>query len=163
MPAETPVDLNAAMQNVHHHIEGLLEDARVALIQARSGDTSRARSCVNALLNALTAHHRAEDQVLFPRVAQLGQSAADLVASYGEDHEDVVRVMGRVQKAVGQSQGQINDPEAVRRALADLERAMARHFGSEESGIDAYLDRLRVFAPEVHTLVGSSAWRGGVG
>lgn len=164
MPVEGAVNLNLAMQNVHHHLERLMGEAWAATGRARgASDHEQAhravRASAHALLEALGAHHRAEDQVLFPRVARTGPEAARAVEEYSADHDRVIDAMKGVEAALGEGVGQVEDLDALRGALTATKQAMKEHFAREEKGIDIHLDQMPAAPSDVDDWLGSTAWR----
>ncbi|SDL31543.1 hemerythrin domain-containing protein [Streptomyces indicus] len=115
--------------------------AAVALVRAvRAGDTARAAVVaghLGALGQMLTEHHRAEDELLWPRLAADPALDAAVVARMEEQHEHIAAALARLHRALPQwAAGAEPDLTAqVAHACTVLLPALEEHLGDEERHI----------------------------
>jgi len=135
----------AEMQRVHHRLRAALDAARDA---AESGDPYRA-DARDLLLHcwgfciALSGHHRAEDDVLFPALVAQRPELADVVRQLRQDHSMIEHLLGAYQRALDEHAG----PDDLLRHLDGIGAIMESHFAYEERQLLAVLARLELPGP----------------
>ncbi|AGL19777.1 hemerythrin HHE cation binding domain-containing protein [Actinoplanes sp. N902-109] len=89
---------------------------------------------------ALTAHHKGEDNHLFPAIAEQYPQLLDTLRRLRQDHSMIAHLLGGLQAAVARS----DPPEALRRHLEGIAAIMESHFRFEERQLTEVLENLKL-------------------
>jgi hemerythrin-like domain-containing protein len=86
------------------------------------------------MMRFLHAHHRAEDEGLYPMVSERNPAAAVLIERMGADHEDIAPACERVQVAAARYRRSDSDDqrESLLAAVHDLTESLLPHLRREE-------------------------------
>ncbi|MER7701755.1 hemerythrin domain-containing protein [Kitasatospora sp. NPDC097605] len=130
------VQLSRAHRDLLRRIEGLRSDPG----PRRPDDDPLAAHCL-AFCDALTTHHRGEDDGLFAQLVRERPALAPTIAKLVEDHGLISSILSRVRElALRAAASPAPDDEAVRRELDGLAAILESHFRYEERAIGAALD-----------------------
>ncbi|MEU5216728.1 hemerythrin domain-containing protein [Streptomyces sp. NPDC020807] len=157
-----PADRLAAFGNqlvdVHLWLREELSRLREDVDAFLSGGADRPRNlrahCL-AFCTALTRHHTAEDQGVFPVLAETYPSLRPVLAELARDHEQVEEILRRLQELLdalpGTEAGTEPDPAEVRRVRGELDGLVAlveSHFTYEEKKLVTALNELGTPLPD---------------
>ncbi|MCX5395152.1 hemerythrin domain-containing protein [Streptomyces sp. NBC_00094] len=159
-----PGDRLAAFGNqlvdVHIWLREELSRLREDVDSFLSGDSGRPRNlrahCL-AFCTALTRHHTAEDQGVFPVLAETFPALRPVLDELARDHEQVEEILLRLQGLLdglptGDAEsGAARDPAEVRRVRGELDGLIAlveSHFTYEEKKLVAALNELGTPLPD---------------
>ncbi|MET9064410.1 hemerythrin domain-containing protein [Streptosporangium sandarakinum] len=131
------------LQDVHHRLEKVLEDARRAI---RSGERAQSlrpelRDFCYTFCSALGSHHRSEDSDFFPALLQQMPELEPTIARLGREHEVLARLLADFQLSLDDSQ---SSPQQLFRQINDIKAEMKAHFGFEEGSLNQALHALDV-------------------
>lgn len=135
-----PVDPNAPadttmMRIVHDALRRDLERARIVLTHADPPPDDHQRAAIVRHLRWMTAfldaHHRSEDEGLYPLVRQRAPEAADLLDAMTADHEAVAAAVARLDRAAD-AYGRGGEAGPLVEALDDLTAILLPHLRREE-------------------------------
>ncbi|MER8044568.1 hemerythrin domain-containing protein [Streptomyces sp. NPDC094032] len=152
-PSPEPTDRIAAFGNqlvdVHLYLREELTRLRadVAAHLASGGERPRElRAHCLAFCSALTRHHTAEDEGVFPALALRHPELRPVLDELSRDHEQVTELLRAVQKLVdGLGAGPEPDPAEARRISGELDGLVAlveSHFTYEERKLVSALNAL---------------------
>ncbi|MGW6396090.1 hemerythrin domain-containing protein [Streptomyces sp. NPDC055103] len=128
---------------------------------SEGGDRPRnLRAHCLAFCTALTRHHTAEDQGVFPVLAEAYPALRPVLDELARDHEQVEEVLSRLQGLLDglptdTESGAAQDPAEVRRVRGELDGLIAlveSHFTYEEKKLVAALNELGTPLPDDFTL-----------
>ncbi|MFB7512547.1 hemerythrin domain-containing protein [Streptomyces sp. NPDC056144] len=153
-----PSDRLAAFGNqlvdVHIWLREELSRLREEVDASLSGGADRPRSlrahCL-AFCTALTRHHTAEDQGVFPVLAETYPALRPVLAELARDHEQVEELLRRLQELLDTLPGADPDPAEVRRVRGELDGLIAlveSHFTYEEKKLVTALNELGTPLPD---------------
>ncbi|MFJ9808559.1 hemerythrin domain-containing protein [Streptomyces sp. NPDC101158] len=141
--------------DVHLHLREELARLRadVAAHLAAGGERPRElRAHCLAFCTALTRHHTAEDEGVFPALARRHPELRPVLDELSRDHEQVTELLTAVRKLVdGLGTGPEPDPAEVRRIRGELDGLVAlveSHFTFEERKLVTALNALDDPLPE---------------
>ncbi|MFI9210391.1 hemerythrin domain-containing protein [Streptomyces sp. NPDC053253] len=165
--ASEPGDRLAAFGNqlvdVHIWLREELGRLREDVDSFLSGDGDRPKDlrahCL-AFCTALTRHHTAEDQGVFPVLAAAHPALRPVLDELARDHEQVEEILLRLQGLLDElpadtETGTAPDPAEVRRVKGELEGLIAlveSHFTYEEKKLVSALNELDTPLPDDFTL-----------
>lgn len=135
MPADPTAPADTTMMRiVHDALRRDLERARIVL-EAEAPPDDRQRAAIARHLRWMTAflhaHHRSEDEGLYPVVRQRAPEAATLLDDMTADHEAVAAAVARLDGAAD-AYGSGGDPARLVAALDDLTAILLPHLRREE-------------------------------
>ena len=150
--ADSPADTNM-MRIVHQALRRDLARAQTALNSSQAPlpaqRTAIARH-VEWMMSFLHAHHRSEDEGLYPLVRNRAPGAAELLDAMDAEHRAVASAIAEIEDAARSlSNVDDRDVERLARALAGLSRVLLPHLEHEED----------VTMPVVSSVVNESEWR----
>ncbi|MFI9747690.1 hemerythrin domain-containing protein [Streptomyces sp. NPDC052494] len=165
--ASEPGDRLAAFGNqlvdVHIWLREELVRLREDVDSFLSGDGDRPKDlrahCL-AFCTALTRHHTAEDQGVFPVLAAAHPALRPVLDELARDHEQVEEILLRLQSLLDELPADMEnvtapDPAEVRRVKGELEGLIAlveSHFTYEEKKLVSALNELGTPLPDDFTL-----------
>ncbi|MER5710547.1 hemerythrin domain-containing protein [Streptomyces sp. NPDC002122] len=165
--ASEPGDRLAAFGNqlvdVHIWLREELGRLREDVDSFLSGDGDRPKDlrahCL-AFCTALTRHHTAEDQGVFPVLAAAHPALRPVLDELARDHEQVEEILLRLQSLLDElpadtETGTAPDPAEARRVKGELEGLIAlveSHFTYEEKKLVSALNELDTPLPDDFTL-----------
>ena len=143
-----PVDPNAPadttmMRIVHDALRRDLERARVALTRGSPPDDRQRMAIAEHLrwvMAFLHAHHRSEDEGLYPVVRERDAAAAALLDDMATDHEAVAVAIIEVEAAAA-AYAERDEREPVVAALEDLTGVLIPHLRREEDEVMPLVSR----------------------
>lgn len=150
MDPNAPADTNM-MRIVHDALRRDLRRARDVLTHDPAPDDRQIRAIAGHLawmMEFLEAHHRSEDDGLYPLVLERDPSAASLLDEMANDHEAVSRSIDRVEAAV-HAVDQVVTGDSIVRAIDDLSEVLLPHLEREE----------RVVMPVVSRAITTAEWQ----
>lgn len=133
MDSNAPADTNM-MRIVHNALRRDLRRAREALTHDPAPDERQIGAIAEHLrwmMEFLDAHHRSEDDGLYPLVRRHDPSAAPLLDDMARDHEAVARSIDRLVTAV-QGRDQVDARDSIVQAIDDLGELLVPHLEREE-------------------------------
>lgn len=134
-PAAVRTDDMVVVHRIFRHGFGELAD----LVRSTpAGDTGRAAlvaGYADFLLGGLHHHHRAEDELIWPRLLERATPEADLVARMREQHEAVAARVAEVRALLTRWRAAPAGPEGPAVAVDRLAAALGEHLDEEESRI----------------------------
>jgi hemerythrin-like domain-containing protein len=137
-PADTTI-----MRIVHDALRRDLGRAHAVLTQATPPD-GRQRAAIaehlHWMMAFLDAHHRSEDDGLYPLVRTRDAAAAALLDEMAADHEAVARAAAELEAAVT-AYAERDDREAIVAALDALSEVLVPHLGREEREVMPVVSR----------------------
>ena len=142
MDPNAPADTNM-MRIVHNALRRDLRRAREALTRDPAPDDRQIRAIAEHLtwmMEFLDAHHRSEDDGLYPVVRERDPSAASLLDDMAHDHEAVSRSIDRLERAV-QGSDQVDTRDSMVQAIDDLSELLLPHFEREERDVMPVVSR----------------------
>ena len=131
---------SSQLSQAHQELRRQITEVRAGLGHHRLADDKLLTHCV-AFCEALTAHHRGEDDGMFSQLLHERPDLAGTVANLVEDHGVIARILARVRELADNavvSGGTVG--EAIVRELDGLAAIMESHFGYEERTIGQALD-----------------------
>jgi hemerythrin-like domain-containing protein len=128
------------MREVHRRLRDALSLARESLEDDATADPLAGNPLLYCwgFCAALSGHHRSEDSVLFPRLAD-DPALAPVIAKLVQDHSMIEHLIGGLQSAL--DRGMPVDEKL--RHLDGIEAVMESHFRYEERELLDVLDRIR--------------------
>ena len=148
---EAPAD-TSMMRIVHSALRRDLHRAEIAL----SGNPPRPPAQQLAIarhlewmMSFLHAHHRSEDDGLYPLVRDRDPAAAGLLDAMAADHRAVASAIAEVEAAAGDSAGRDVPDQRLIDAVASLSNVLLPHLEREENEM----------MPVVSSVVTDSEWR----
>ncbi|MFI1809353.1 hemerythrin domain-containing protein [Streptomyces sp. NPDC020422] len=141
--------------DVHLHLREelarLRSDVAAHLVSGGERPRELKAHCL-AFCTALTRHHTAEDEGVFPVLARRHPELRPVLEELSRDHEQVTEILRAVQKLVdGLGTGPEPDPAEVRRISGELDGLVAlveSHFTYEERKLVTALNGLEGRLPE---------------
>ncbi|MEY9860541.1 hemerythrin [Catenulispora sp. GAS73] len=130
------VALSLQLAQAHQRLRDQIAEVRAGLgHRRRSGDTL-VTHCL-AFCDALTSHHRGEDEGMFAQLVREHPDLAPTVAKLIEDHELIAEILARTRELAEKAAlpGGDERTEAIGRELDGLAAIMESHFRYEERTI----------------------------
>jgi heavy metal translocating P-type ATPase len=133
-------EIHAEHEKLRPELEGLrrLADHLDALSGPEAGEGLR--GALTFLQEDILAHHREEDERLYPELARVLGDGKSLVP-LGRTHQEIehlVRYFARILDETGREGPDAEDRRELRRLLYGLAAVLEVHFGEEETLVDAY-------------------------
>ena len=150
---DAPADTRM-MHIVHQALRRDLQRAQLALVATPPPSNERQRAIaghVTWMMSFLRGHHRAEDDGLYPLVRQRDPAAAALLDAMHSDHDEVDRLITRVEEAAGvcARDDDVGGVEQLVAALDRLSQDLLPHLQREEDEM----------MPIVSSVVTAAEWR----
>jgi hemerythrin-like domain-containing protein len=130
----------------HHGFRRDLARFALALEGIRSGDISRVEALREewpSFRATLHAHHEAEDQGVFPSIAQQHAATRATIAQLSEDHRRIDPLLERGDRAFLQ----LPETDAALSVINELQRLLEPHLATEELELIPFLRAATVFPP----------------
>lgn len=137
-----PADTNM-MRIVHNALRRDLQRAREALTRDPAADERQIRAIAEHLtwmMEFLDAHHRSEDDGLYPLVRERDPSAALLLDDMAHDHEAVSRSIDFLETLL-QGGDQVGPRDPIVQAIDDLSEILLPHLEREERDVMPIVSR----------------------
>lgn len=136
---------------VHHRLRRALEVARQEAADGDAGSATRELLLYcHGFCAALDGHHRGEDVLLFPAIAETYPELEPTLRRLEQDHSMIGHLLGSLQAAVERSAGSVE----LGQHLEGIAAIMESHFRYEEralavvlEGLDLSADPADVFGP----------------
>jgi hypothetical protein len=139
---ERALALSLQLAQAHQTLRSQIAKVRAGLGQHRLSDDVLITHCL-AFCDALTSHHRGEDEGLFARLLLERPDLAGTVAKLIEDHEMIAGILSRIRRLADRAAGSGDvDLDAVGREFDGLIAIMNSHFGYEERSISRAIDEV---------------------
>lgn len=148
---EAPAD-TSMMRIVHHALRRDLQRAEIALNGNPPPPPAQQLAIARHLewmMSFLHAHHRSEDDGLYPLVRERDPAAAGLLDAMDADHHAVASAIAEVEAAAGDSAGREGPDQRLIAAVASLSNVLLPHLEREENEL----------MPVVSSVVTDSEWR----
>lgn len=148
---EAPAD-TSMMRIVHSALRRDLQRAEIALNADPPGPPAQQLAIARHLewmMSFLHAHHRSEDEGLYPLVRDRDPAAAELLDAMDADHRAVASAIAEVESAAGDPASRGGPDERLTAALARLSNVLLPHLEREENEM----------MPVVSSVVSDSEWR----
>ncbi len=132
---EAPAD-TSMMRIVHSAVRRDLHRAEIALNGKPPRPPGQQRAIARHLgwmMSFLHAHHRSEDDGLFPLVRNRDPAAAELLDAMNADHRAVASAIAEVEAAAGDSTGRDGRDQRLINAVASLSKVLLPHLEREEN------------------------------
>jgi hemerythrin-like domain-containing protein len=140
------VAVSLQLAHAHQALRRQIAQLRQSLGRRQGGglppsiDSSLTTHCL-AFCDALSAHHRGEDEGMFASLLRERPDLSAAIANLVEDHAMIASILSRVRKLAEQALGSHGPAlEAIGREFDGLAAIMESHFGYEERAISRALD-----------------------
>ena len=134
------VALSLQLAQAHQRLRDQIAEVRTGLGHRRPSDDTLVTHCL-AFCDALTSHHRGEDEGMFSDLVRERPDLAPTVAKLIEDHELIAGILTRVRELADKAAiAGSESSEAIGRELDGLAAIMESHFRYEERTISQALD-----------------------
>lgn len=132
------------MRTVHHRLREAIDLARSGAERGAPPDGRGPDPLLYCwgFCAALTAHHRGEDQMLFPAVLRDHPDLVEVVAGLERDHHVLDHLVGSYRRALEEHAG----PDVLLQHLDGIGALMESHFRYEERTLLPRLERLTLAA-----------------
>ncbi|WP_194920557.1 hemerythrin domain-containing protein [Catenulispora rubra] len=129
------VALSLQLAQAHQRLRDQIAEVRAGLGHRRLSDDTLATHCL-AFCDALTSHHRSEDEGMFSDLLRERPDLAPTIAKLIEDHELIAGILSSIRKLADKAVDSGNESaEAIGRELDGLAAIMESHFRYEERTI----------------------------
>ncbi|MFJ9823353.1 hemerythrin domain-containing protein [Streptomyces sp. NPDC101160] len=147
--------LSRQLHQAHEDLRRRIGDTRARLGRRGPRDGTLVTHCL-AFCAALTAHHRGEDDGVFPQLLRERPDLAPTIAKLVEDHGLIASILTRVTDLADTAAASPEpDLAAIGRELDGLAAIMESHFRYEERAIGAALDAVQ---PTIATGPSQASW-----
>jgi hypothetical protein len=141
------VALSLQLAQAHQRLRDQIAEVRAGLGHRRLSDDTLATHCL-AFCDALTSHHRGEDEGMFSELVRERPDLAATVTKLIEDHAMIAEILARVRELAAKAADSVSKAadsvseggEAIGRELDGLAAIMESHFRYEERTISRALD-----------------------